>query len=104
MQVLAASFLVNPARERARFELFLYASRHPELIEVVARWRQTFVDISAAHLRARGAKHPEVGARMTIAAMDGLILHALSTPHADYTTHGPAWMALLARVAVDFGD
>lgn len=102
MATMAAGFLADPAAERARFELLLYASQRPELAEVVARWRAGFVELSAAHLRAQGAPHPEAAARMVIAAMDGLILHALTEPHSDYQAYGPAWMSLLAQVAVGF--
>lgn len=102
MTAMTSEFLANPSRARARFELFLYASRRPELTEAVFAWRQAFVDLSAAHLAAVGAPHPEAAARMVIAAMDGMILHALTGPHDDYVTFGPAWMATLARVGAVF--
>lgn len=105
MRAMAAGFLTDPEAERARFELFLYASHRPELREVIARWRQGFVDMTAGHLAAQGVTEPEVAARLAIAAMDGLILHALTAPHEDLRRHGPAWMAHLARAAADFpGD
>lgn len=102
MASMASGFLADPATELARFELFLHAARRPELMETVAQWRQVFVDVSAAHLAARGAPEPEAAARLTIAAMDGLILHALTTPHPDYARLGPAWVAALAELAADF--
>ncbi|WP_420174677.1 TetR/AcrR family transcriptional regulator [Luteococcus sp. OSA5] len=102
MRAMTTRFLSDPEAERARFELFLYASRRPELCEAIARWRQGFVDMAAGHLAAHGATEPQVAARMTVAAMDGLILHALTGPHEDLQRHGPAWMAQLARVAAEF--
>jgi hypothetical protein len=41
---------------------------------------------------------------MMVATMDGLLLHALTTPHDDYQTWGPVWMAMLASLAAELGD
>lgn len=102
MAAMAAGFLADPANELARFELFLYATRRPELRETLAHWRNSYIDFSAQHLAACGAIHPEATARLCVAAMDGMILHALTVPHEDFQRFGPAWMAMLAETAVTF--
>lgn len=96
-------FLGDTDRAIVRFELYLYAARHPELSHIMTTWRQAFIKFGASHLRAIGAPQPEVGSTMMNAAMDGMILHALSAPHARYLKWGPTWIAEIAHVAARLG-
>ncbi len=96
MRALTAGFLADPRQSLVRFELYLYAARRPELQEVMTRWRRAFLAVGAAYLEAQGAPQPEAGAALMSAAMDGIMLHALSSPHPAYQQWGPEWMARMA--------
>lgn len=80
---------------RARLELYLHASRRPELQAVIARAREHFVTAVAAALPVDDPAVAESGARLLCAAMDGLMLDELSAPHPDLPGETPAhWLAL----------
>ena len=70
--------------QRARFELLLHASRHPELQETIRRSRDEFVSRIIAQLPV---PDPDAAARMLIALLDGVSLHQLSgfEPHLQET-------------------
>ncbi len=98
LQRMAQAMLADPAQSLARFELYLYAARRPELKEAMAHWRQGFIDFGSAFLEAMGAPQPEAGTRMMASAMDGLLLHSLSSPHGDYETWAAEW---IGRIGVE---
>lgn len=104
LRAMTELFLADPRQSLVRFELYLYAARRPELAEAMAGWRQAFVAFGAAHLRAQGATDPEAGSRVMAAAVDGLMLHALSSPHADYLTWGPRWVARIGAEAARLAE
>lgn len=92
LQQMARAMLADPAQSLARFELYLYAARRPELQDAMVHWRQVFIDFGAVFLGEMGAPQPEAGTRMIAAAIDGLLLHSLSSPHADYETWAAEWI------------
>ncbi|WP_203567371.1 TetR/AcrR family transcriptional regulator [Aestuariimicrobium ganziense] len=104
MQQITAVMLEDPRRLLARFELYLHAARHPELADQVAQWREGFVAIGAPHLAAVGAADGSAAARLVIASMEGLMLHALSSPHPDFVRWGPEWTGLLGVAASLLGS
>lgn len=103
MQGIAAAMLAEPGLSLARFELYLYAARRPALAAAVARWRETFVAVGAAHLTAAGSGDGAAAARLIVASMDGVMLHALSCPHPDYARHGREWTGLLGLAGAALG-
>lgn len=62
------------ARLVARFELYLIASREPELAAVVAEQRSRFVQAAVAALRAAGIERPETVAPGLVMTVDGMLL------------------------------
>lgn len=103
IQRITAAMLADPGASLVRFELYLYAARRPELVDVMARWRGMFVGIGTPHLTAAGAPHGEPGSRLISASIDGILLHALSAPHPDYARWGEEWTGLLGVAAVNLG-
>lgn len=57
--------------------LYLYATAHPELQEIIRRARNEFVTRLAAALPCA---NPEAVARMVVAMIDGLLLDQISAP------------------------
>lgn len=81
----------------ARFELYLYAVRRPELADVLSSWSRTFVDVGAAYLG--GGPQARRQAALLSAALDGLVLHALASPDTERDAAAPQWfISLLADV------
>ena len=66
----------------ARFELFLTASREPELRSIVEKQRDNFEETLRGALTLAGAPDPSVAARALIALMEGILLDALRTGNA----------------------
>lgn len=58
----------------ARFELFLLASREPELAAILATQRQHFLQAALAALTRAGVPRAEAVAPMLVMAIDGLLL------------------------------
>lgn len=62
----------------AKFEVYLEAARRPALREPVARWIATFEGLAEGALGAAGAADPKRSAPLLVAAIDGLLTHALT--------------------------
>ncbi len=90
-----AAMTSRPDLVRARFELYLHASRHPGLQDAIRRSRERFVDATAASLPSAD---PRAGARMVLALASGLLLHHLSAPEAVLDEQAPGFL-LAAGVA-----
>jgi DNA-binding transcriptional regulator YbjK len=58
----------------ARYELFLEATRRPELAAAVAAARTRVVELTGRVLAASGCRHPDEHARTLVACLDGLLL------------------------------
>jgi len=71
-----ADWLSPPKRNRlvARFELFLMASREPELAEIIAQQRQYFLQATEAALTHAGVADPKVMAPAVVVLVDGMLL------------------------------
>lgn len=67
----------DPRLARARYELYLHASRHPELQAPIRRGRERFLAATAASL---ASPDPRAGAQLVLALASGLLLHHLSAP------------------------
>ncbi|MET7639167.1 TetR family transcriptional regulator [Streptomyces sp. NPDC005438] len=64
----------------ARFELCLYAARKPELQERLTSWRGFLVSHLQRVLHSLDLPHPESGARMFAAMLDGILFTAICVP------------------------
>lgn len=62
----------------AKFEVYLEAARRPALRGPVARWIETFTGLAEGALAAAGASDPKAAAPVMVAAIDGLLTHALT--------------------------
>jgi DNA-binding transcriptional regulator YbjK len=62
----------------AQFEVYLEAARRPALRAPVARWIETFTQLSEVALVAAGAPDPKERAPVMVAAIDGILMHALT--------------------------
>lgn len=67
------------ARLVARFELFLMASREPELAQIVGQQRRFFLQATEAALTQAGALDPQATAPMLLALVDGILLDQVGT-------------------------
>jgi DNA-binding transcriptional regulator YbjK len=77
----------------AQFELYLEASRDPELRATAVESLRAYAEVAALGLRAAGVPQPEDAAAVVVAVVDGLGLHRLAAgPDA------PAAGPLLARL------
>ncbi|RZL00782.1 MAG: TetR/AcrR family transcriptional regulator [Rubrivivax sp.] len=63
----------------ARFELFLMASREPELARIVGQQRQFFLRATEAALKQAGVRDPHGTAPALLALVDGLLLDQVGT-------------------------
>ena len=74
-------WLSLPKRGRlvARFELFLLASRGPELAAVLDTHRQHFLQAALAALQRAGVARAEARAPLLVMAIDGLLLDRVRT-------------------------
>ncbi|MGH6647095.1 TetR/AcrR family transcriptional regulator [Aquabacterium sp.] len=76
-----ADWLSPPKRLRlvARFELFMMASREPELAKIVGQQRQFFLHATEAALTQAGVIDPPGTAPALLALVDGLLLDQVGT-------------------------
>lgn len=103
-QDLGEAFLDHPGLNIARFELYLYAARRPELLAKVSQLRDSFVQVGAPYLTQAGAAQPEAGQRFLTAAFNGFLLDAMLSPHVDYRAWLGEWMARLELAALSLGS
>ena len=98
---LAADFESDPARPAAMFEFVLEASREPSLRAEVERFEAAHLRLAEAGLRAAGSDDPEIDARLVVAAITGLMLEQVTTPHPDFERKRlrPALERLFTRLA-----
>lgn len=94
-----AEIAARPDLVRARFELYLHASRHPPLQDIIRRGRERFVDAAAASLPCTD---PRAAARMVLALMNGLLLHQLSAPEETVDELAPAYLIATGAAAMLF--
>lgn len=74
----------EPARPVAFYEFVLEAARRPELREEVARWEVAQLRLAEVGLRAAGSDDPETDAMVVVAAITGLVIAQLGSPHEDF--------------------
>lgn len=67
----------NRSMLKARYELVLESSRHPELHETFEPARERFVGLAEALLSARGCAQPRKHAKQLVVVMDGVLLDAV---------------------------
>jgi TetR/AcrR family transcriptional regulator, regulator of biofilm formation and stress response len=81
-QALAAAVFPTGEAERrvllAKFEVYLAAARTPGLRPAVAEWRGTFIGLAESALAAAGHPRPGETAPVLVAAIDGVLTHALA--------------------------
>lgn len=87
------------ARLVARFELFLLASREPELAEIVRELRAQFLLATQAALVRAGVSEPEARARMLAQFVDGHLLDCVGADQAQPLDEGQ--LRLLERLLAD---
>jgi DNA-binding transcriptional regulator YbjK len=100
---LGEALIPDPAEaERtwlAQFEIYVEAARNPALRPAVQRWRQAFVELAVAGLRAIEAPEPERRAPIAVAAINGILLDRLrgvgDDPEATMAAHLDDLFALL---------
>jgi len=63
----------------AKFELYLEAARDPDLRVTAAHWRGAFVALAESALQTAGAPQPQRRAQLLVAAIDGTLVHELSS-------------------------
>jgi TetR/AcrR family transcriptional regulator, regulator of biofilm formation and stress response len=63
----------------AKFELYLEAARDPALRATAAHWRGAFIALAESALQTVGAPQPQRRAQLLVAAIDGILVHELST-------------------------
>lgn len=85
----------------ARFELYLHASRRPELTPTMAAWSQSFVDAGVALLGDAAGEDPAAVAAVAAALVDGLVLHSLTRPGVPAEAVAPALAAALGLAPPD---
>lgn len=81
--VAAALNAAPVARDQAQVEIYLAASRRPELRPAVARVLAAFEDLALVAMRTAGIAHPEQRTRAVVALADGFMLHHLAHPQPD---------------------
>lgn len=72
----------NDPHQVAQFELYLQASRTPELRDAVASAFAAYERVAAAGLRAAGLEEPERAAALFVALADGMGLRRVADPDA----------------------
>lgn len=87
------------ARLVARFELFLLASREPELAEIVRELRAQFLLATQAALVRAGVSQPEVRARLLAQFVDGHLLDCVGADQVQPLDEGQ--LGLLERLLAD---
>ncbi|MBK8077193.1 MAG: TetR family transcriptional regulator [Kineosporiaceae bacterium] len=86
----------------ARYELYLYAARRPDLAEVMARARRRHVDLETRAFERLGAVNPELAANRYLSALEGLVLYQISVPEPDFERWAPAYLMTVVRALLDF--
>jgi AcrR family transcriptional regulator len=71
----------------ARYELFLYAARHPEFQPEVQRWRDAFAAMAQPLLAGLGAGDPAAAAPGFMAGLEGFLFGQLVSPAAADPEH-----------------
>lgn len=84
------------ARLVARFELFLIASREPELAAILHDLRGSFLLASVEGLRRAGVSHPEAVAPGLVMTVDGMLMSQIA--FADQSLSADQCKTLLTRV------
>ncbi|GAA1390129.1 TetR/AcrR family transcriptional regulator [Luteococcus peritonei] len=92
----AAALLADREGSLARFELYLYAARRPELRAVVQRWSESFTSLGAQHLPEPDSEQTRTRAALLSATLDGLALHALAAPDEGRDAAAPEWFSTQA--------
>jgi TetR/AcrR family transcriptional regulator, regulator of biofilm formation and stress response len=80
-RALAADLEDDPAKHVAFVELVLEGTRRPWLRDEVARWDRAHLRLAELGLRATGSRDPVTDAKVVVAAITGLLLGQLVTPH-----------------------
>lgn len=85
----------------ARFELFLLASREPELSAILDTHRQRFLQASQAALQRAGVPDADSVAPLLVMAVDGLLLDRVRTPGQAWSTaqHRALFQKVMAAAA-----
>lgn len=93
----------DPAKHVALFELGLEATRTPLLRDDVRQWQDAHLRLGELGCRAVGSAHPELDARIVVAALTGLMLEQLSSGRQDFGTAvmRPALERLFDTLAAD---
>ena len=89
---LTDALLADRHQAICRYELYLYAARHPEIQQLLRGYRNQVVAEHAATARAAGAPHPHAAARMTLALVEGIMMMNLSVPSAAQQAWAPTFM------------
>lgn len=79
---LAQVLLGDPAAGQAlvaKFELYLEAARDPDLRVTASHWRGAFIALAESVLQTVGAPEPQRRAQLLVAAIDGTLVHELSS-------------------------
>lgn len=63
----------------AKFELYLEAARDPALRSTAGHWRGAFIALAESALQTAGAPQPQRRAQVLVAAIDGTLVHELSS-------------------------
>ena len=88
-QALEAMLEQEPARRIAKLELYLHATRDPELVEAAQVCFAAYDRLAASALRAVGVADAEGLAPLMVAIIDGLQLRRLATGEAKLQLAGP---------------
>ena len=78
-------YLRDPERAVAHYEVFLAASRDPELAPAAEEWTATNTAMLEPLLERLGSPSPGGDARIVNAVLNGLTLEQLGSPTADFT-------------------
>jgi len=82
---VAGMVSADPDATIARYELFLAATRRPQLRPSLEAWGAAYVKLFAAELTA-GAADPERDAELLLNLLNGLLLRQVAAPHDDFET------------------
>lgn len=95
-----ADWLSATKRSRlvARFELFLIASREPDLAEIITQQREYFLEATEAALKLAGVPKPRMVAPILVVLVDGMLLDQVRAngPVASLAQQKAAFKQLLA--------
>jgi DNA-binding transcriptional regulator YbjK len=81
---LADVLLAEPAAQIiSQFDVYLHATRQPELRDAVAAVIAGFEALTEAALTAAGARRPHQAARAFVALIDGFALHRVTWPRGE---------------------